>query len=154
MTKINTQTIEQTSYIINGRKLNYIFEENSLWLSKEDLANIFNMDIASLTSHIYEYFYDTNFSVDSNIQNVYNPKNDNYISFLKLDFIISIWYRLKLFKHVREIINLNRTIKTSKYAEFQLPLFKEETDIDFKIQTIDKAISLIKNLKSYSKALF
>lgn len=153
MTRINTQSIEQTTYRVAGRRINYIFEENSLWLSKEDLAGIFGMKVSDLTSHIYEYFYDTSFSVDSNIQNVYNPNNDSYVSFLKLDFIISIWYRFKLFKEVREIINLNRTIKSRIYSEFQLPLFKEEKEIDFKIKTIDKAISLIKHMKGYAKTL-
>ena len=151
MTRINTQDIEDFTSKIYDKNISYIFENNSLWLSKGDLANIFKIDISDLTYYIHEYFFDSSFNIDSNIQNVYDSKTDNYISFLKLDFIISIGYRLKLFKEVKEIINLNRNIKLS----FNKPvLVSQDNDIEYKIKAVEKAIELIKYIKSHDRLVY
>lgn len=156
MTKINIQNIEELSSKINDKKVTYIFEDDSLWLSKQDIAKIFKMDISDLTYYIHEYFFDSSFVVDSNIQNIYDEKTDNYISFLKLSFIISLWYKLKVFSWVKEIISLNRLIKNANLNISSLPTYNEANEeiIEEKMKAIDKAIDLINYLKSHDRLVY
>lgn len=76
-------------------KIEVIFEEESVWLSKNQMAELFQRDRSVISKHIRNVFNENELSPRGNVQNLHVAYSDKPVDFYSLDVIISVGYRVK-----------------------------------------------------------
>lgn len=79
----------------DGVKLNVVFQNDSVWLSQEQLSILFDRDQSVISRHINNVFHEGELIQYSNMQKMHIAKSDKPISKFSLDVIISVGYRVK-----------------------------------------------------------
>ncbi len=70
-------------------------KDETVWLSTEQMANLFGRERSVLTKHIHNVFKEGELPQDSNVQNLHIAISDKPIKLYSLDVIISVGYRVK-----------------------------------------------------------
>lgn len=70
-------------------------EGESVWLSQEQMASLFERERSVISKHLRNVFADGELDEKSNVQNLHIAGSDKPIRFYNLDVIISIGYRVK-----------------------------------------------------------
>ena len=111
-------------------------DQESVWLSQKQLAELFNRERSVMTRHINNVFREGELDKKSNVQNIHIANSDKPVAFYSLDVIISIGYRVKskrgvqfrqwatkiLREHLVQGYTINQqrlTEQTEKLAEMQ-----------------------------------
>ena len=76
-------------------KIDVSFENDTVWLSKNQMAELFQRDRSVISKHIKNVFDDGELSPESNVQNLHIANSDKPVDFYSLDVIISVGYRVK-----------------------------------------------------------
>ncbi len=79
-------------------KLDVKMEGETVWLSLDQLADLFQRDKSTVSRHIRNIFSEGELSVDSVVANFATTASDGKIyqvSYYNLDMIISVGYRIK-----------------------------------------------------------
>lgn len=76
-------------------KLEVKFENESVWLTQEQMAALFGRDRSVITKHIKNVFVEKELDEESNVQNMHSAFSDKPVKYYNLDVIISIGYRVK-----------------------------------------------------------
>lgn len=76
-------------------KIDVSFENNTVWLSKSQMAELFQRDRSVISKHIKNVFNEGELSQKSNVQNLHIANSDKPVDFYSLDVIISVGYRVK-----------------------------------------------------------
>lgn len=76
-------------------KVNVTFEEDTVWLSTAQMAELFQRDRSVITKHIKNVFDEGELKKESNVQILHISNSDRPVSFYSLDVIISVGYRVK-----------------------------------------------------------
>ncbi len=76
-------------------------EQETVWLSQEQMACLFGRDRSVMGRHIGAIFADKELVAKSNVQKMHIPPADKPIAFYSLDVIISVGYRVKSPEGVR-----------------------------------------------------
>lgn len=71
------------------------FEEETVWLSQEQMATLFERDRSVIVKHIANIFSEDELDEKSNVQFLHIPNSDKPIKFFNLNVIISVGYRVK-----------------------------------------------------------
>lgn len=71
------------------------FEEESVWLTQEQMSVLFERDQSVISRHIKNVFLEKELEQKSNMQNMHNAISDKPIATYSLDVIISVGYRVK-----------------------------------------------------------
>ena len=71
------------------------FEEDTVWLTQEQLTRLFGRDRTVITKHINNIFKERELDKKSNVQKMHIPNSDKPVAIYNLDVIISIGYRVK-----------------------------------------------------------
>jgi hypothetical protein len=71
------------------------FEEDSVWLSQEQMAILFERDRSVIVKHIAKIFSDGELEEKSNVQFLHIANSDKPVKFYNLNVIISVGYRVK-----------------------------------------------------------
>ena len=71
------------------------FEEDSVWLSQEQMAILFERDRSVIVKHIANIFSEGELEEKSNVQFLHIANSDKPVKFYNLNVIISIGYRVK-----------------------------------------------------------
>jgi prophage maintenance system killer protein len=79
----------------DGIILNVAFQNDSVWLSQEQLSILFDRDQSVISRHINNVFHEGELIQFSNMQKMHIAKSDKPISKFSLDVIISVGYRVK-----------------------------------------------------------
>jgi prophage maintenance system killer protein len=69
-------------------------EGESLWLSQEQIADLFKRERSVITKHLRNIFQDGELVEESNVQNLHIAGSDKPVKFYNLDAIISVGYRV------------------------------------------------------------
>lgn len=104
-------TIYQTP---EGPKLEVLVREETVWLSLEQIAKLFNRDKSVISRHIKNVFVDKELSRESVVANFATTATDGKIyqvDYYNLDVIISVGYRVKSQKGVEFRIWATKTLK-------------------------------------------
>lgn len=81
---------------VNGEmKLEVKLENESLWLTQEQMASLFGRDRSVITKHIGKVFAEEELKEDGNVQNLHIAGSDKPVKFYSLDVVISVGYRVK-----------------------------------------------------------
>jgi hypothetical protein len=71
------------------------FEEDSVWLSQEQMATLFERDRSVIVKHIAKIFSEGELEEKSNVQFLHIANSDKPVKFYNLNVIISVGYRVK-----------------------------------------------------------
>lgn len=70
-------------------------EEDTVWLSKEQIAELFDRDRSVISRHIKKIFAEEEVDEKSNVHFLHIASSDKPVPFYSLDVIISVGYRVK-----------------------------------------------------------
>ncbi|MDD6168480.1 MAG: virulence RhuM family protein [Lachnospiraceae bacterium] len=76
-------------------KIDTTFDEDTVWLSKAQMAELFQRDRSVISKHIKNVFEEGELPRESNVQNLHIANSDKPVEFYSLDVIISVGYRVK-----------------------------------------------------------
>lgn len=76
-------------------KIQTRLEDETVWLSQEQMAVLFQRDRSVITKHIGNIFKEGELEEKSNVQNLHISGSDKPVKFYNLDVIISVGYRVK-----------------------------------------------------------
>ena len=145
-------------------EVNVSEDRENVWLSKQQMAELFQRDRTVISKHLKNIFNESELSEKSNVQNLHVANSDKPVPFYSLDVIISVGYRVKspngiIFrKWATSIlkdymikgysINQKRLDALNKTIEIQSRMLASSLDIDTKevlsvIETYSNALSLL-----------
>lgn len=76
-------------------KIEATFDGDTVWLSKAQMAELFQRDRSVISKHIKNVFEEGELPRESNVQILHIAKSDKPVEFYNLDVIISVGYRVK-----------------------------------------------------------
>jgi hypothetical protein len=76
-------------------KIQTRLENETVWLTQAQMAELFNKDRTVITKHINNVFEENELEEKSNVQNLHIANSDKPVKFYNLDVIISVGYRVK-----------------------------------------------------------
>ena len=145
-------------------EVNVSEDRENVWLSKQQMAELFQRDRTVISKHLKNIFNESELSEKSNVQNLHVANSDKPVPFYSLDVIISVGYRVKspngiIFrKWATSIlkdymikgysINKKRLDALNKTIEIQSRMLASTLEIDAKevlsvIETYSNALSLL-----------
>lgn len=71
------------------------FEEETVWLTQEQMATLFERNRTVISKHIGNIFSEGELDEKSNVQNLHIANSDKPVKFYNLNVIISVGYRVK-----------------------------------------------------------
>ena len=71
------------------------FEEETVWLSQNQMTQLFSVDRTVITKHVNNVFKENELDEKSNVQILHIANSDKGVKFYSLDVIISVGYRVK-----------------------------------------------------------
>jgi death-on-curing family protein len=75
--------------------LEVTFEQDTVWLTQQQMAALFEKDRTVITRHINNVFKEKELDEKSNVQKMHIANSDKPVSYYNLDVIISVGYRVK-----------------------------------------------------------
>jgi len=107
---------EQNSFILyttpEGEvKLNVLLENETIWLSQEQMSQLFDRERSVITKHIRNVFNEGELEEKSNVQILHISGSDKPVKFYNLDVIISVGYRVKSQRGTQFRIWATKTLK-------------------------------------------
>lgn len=86
----------------NGKiKVDVLVQDETVWLTQEQMAELFGRDRTVVTKHINNIFKEGELEEKSNVQNLHFAHSDKPIKYYNLDVIISVGYRVKSLQGTR-----------------------------------------------------
>ncbi len=76
-------------------KIQTRLEDETVWLTQAQMAELFSKDRTVITKHINNVFEENELEEKSNVQNLHIANSDKPVKFYNLDVIISVGYRVK-----------------------------------------------------------
>lgn len=76
-------------------KIETTFDGDTVWLTKAQMAELFQRDRSVISRHIKNVFDEGELPKDGNVQILHIPDSDKPVEFYNLDVIISVGYRVK-----------------------------------------------------------
>lgn len=76
-------------------KIDVRLQEETVWLTQEQMALLFNRDRSVITKHIGKIFSEGELDEKSNVQKMHISSSDKPIKIYNLDVVISVGYRVK-----------------------------------------------------------
>jgi len=76
-------------------KIDVRLQEETVWLTQEQMALLFNRDRSVITKHIGKIFSEGELDEKSNVQKMHISTSDKPIKIYNLDVVISVGYRVK-----------------------------------------------------------
>lgn len=145
-------------------KLEVNMKDETVWLTQEQISQLFNKDRTVITKHINNVFKEQEVDKESNVQKMHIANSDKPIKLYSLDVIISVGYRVKsqngvLFRKWANKILKEYMIKGYAINEKRLQILEKT----FQLLDIahrgnerilgDEAKDILEVIASYTKAL-
>lgn len=154
----------------NQTEITVQFENETVWLTQDQLVLLFQRDQSVISRHIGNVFKEGELDKKSNMQKMHIANSDKPVSFYNLDVIISVGYRVKSKQGTQfrqwatqrlkdylvqgYAINEKRLKETeNKFQELKQAVKLLETVVNAKEITGDEAHGLLKVLSDYAFAL-
>lgn len=68
-------------------------QNETVWLNKSEIAQLFNIDRSGVSRHISNIFKSGELEEKSNVQKMHIPNSDKPVEFFNLDIILAVGYR-------------------------------------------------------------
>lgn len=92
-------------------KIDVTLENDTVWLSQEQMAELFQRDRSVITKHIGNIFEEGELDEKSNVHFLHIANSDKPVKYYSLDVIISVGYRVKSLRGTQFRIWANRVLK-------------------------------------------
>lgn len=96
---------------MDNSKINLNFNNNKIWLTKKEIANIFWIQKSEVKAILLQIKSASVNSFESNTKRIINVLSKKEKTYYSIDLIISLGYRLKSFTATKLLIKINRTLK-------------------------------------------
>ncbi|BDB55099.1 hypothetical protein GENT5_14040 [Flavobacterium ammoniigenes] len=87
--------VEIYKSVNNAIELQVSFDNDTVWLTQEQLVLLFQRDQSVISRHIRNVFNENELDEKSNMQKMHIANSDKPVSYYNLDVIISVGYRVK-----------------------------------------------------------
>ena len=102
-----------------------IFNEWKIWLTSKEIQKLFWIDKNIIIENIKNILSNSQFDIEKDIEKIVNEETNKKETFYSLDIIISLWYRFKLYKNTKFLVNSNTILKNyTKKTQTNLNKFK------------------------------
>lgn len=101
-------------------KISVPIDEDTVWLTQAQMAELFQRDISVISRHIKNIFEEKELEEKSNLQNLQIANSDKPITLYSLDVIISVGYRVKSQRGIQFRIWANKILKEYMLKGFSL----------------------------------
>lgn len=91
--------------------LNVLLQDENIWLTQEQLSQLFERERSVITKHIGNVFSEGELEEKSNVQILHISGSDKPVKFYNLDVIISVGYRVKSKRGTQFRIWATKTLK-------------------------------------------
>ena len=144
-------------------KLEVNMNDETVWLTQSQMAELFNRDVGVISRHIRSIFSEE-LNEKSNLQKMQIPNSDKPVNFYSLDVIISVGYRVKskngiIFRKWATSVLKDYMLKgyainqkRLEYLEKTVKLIDIANRMDNRLEDSD-AKEILKVIGGYSKAL-
>lgn len=78
----------------NNAEMQVRFDNESVWLKQEQIAQLFGKDRSVITKHINKILKEKEVDAKSNVQKVHIANSDKPVSFYSLDVVLAVGYRV------------------------------------------------------------
>ncbi len=92
-------------------KLNVLLENETIWLTQEQMSQLFDRERSVITKHIGNVFSEGELEEKGNVQILHISGSDKPVKFYNLDVIISVGYRVKSQRGTQFRIWATKTLK-------------------------------------------
>jgi hypothetical protein len=94
-----------------SERIEVIIDEDTVWLSQEQIVRLFQRDQSVISRHIRNVFKEGEIPEKGNMQKMHIPNSDKPVAFYNLDVIISVGYRVKSIQGTQFRIWATRVLK-------------------------------------------
>ena len=126
-------------------------EEDNIWLSKNQIAELFDRDRSVISKHIKKIFNDYECDEKSNVQKMHIPNSDKLVEFYSLDIIIAVGFKTNskraiIFRRWANKI-LKEYLLTGYVINKERSLVTNENYVRLinKVESLDERVSNIEN---------
>jgi len=145
-------------------KLEVSMQNETVWLTQEQMIELFKRDQSVISRHIKNIFKEKELEGKSNMQKMHFPNSDKLVTLYSLDVIISVGYRVKSKEGTRFRIWANKVLKEYmlkgyainqrrlEYLEKTVKLIDIATRLDEELRS-DESYNMLKVISDYTKAL-
>ena len=92
MEKLKLVRFTDNDFVLDVRA---VFDNETIWLTQEEIAVLFDVDRTRITRHIYNIISEGELEEKSNVRKTHFAHSDRPIKLYNLDVIISVGYRVK-----------------------------------------------------------
>jgi len=96
---------------INNTSLKLNFNENKIWMTKKEIANVFWIKKSKVKQILLNIKSNSINDFDINSKRIINISSKKEKTYYSIDLIISLGYRLNDFESTKTLIKINRTLK-------------------------------------------
>lgn len=133
-------------------KIEVQLQNDSVWLTKNQMAELFQRDRSVISKHIKNAFEEGELDEKSNVQKMHVAHSDKPVNFYSLDVIISVGYRVKSLRGTQFRIwatNVLREYMTKGFA-MNDDLLKEAGGGNY----FDELLARIRDIRSSEKVFY
>jgi len=133
-------------------KVDVRMENETVWLTQAEMAELFQKDRTVITKHINNIFKEGELTEDSNVQNLHFPNSDKPVKCYNLDVIISVGYRVKSLRGTQFRIWATKRLNEYIIKGFTMndELFKKAGDGSY----FDELLDRIRDIRSAEKVFW
>ena len=154
----NHQLVPKNSELImyqteDGKtKIDVRLENETVWLSQAQIAELFQRDRSVISKHIKNVFSEGELDEKSNVQNLLIANSDKPVAFYSLDVIISVGYRVKSLRGTQFRIWANSVLKEYLIKGFAMndELLKQAGGGNY----FDELLERIRDIRSSEKVFW
>ena len=151
MSENNTELIiYQTE---DGRtKIDVYFQDENAWLSKAQMAELFQRDRSVISRHVRNVFDEGELDEKSNVQKMHIANSDKPVEYYSLDVIISVGYRVKSLRGTQFRIWANSVLREYLIKGFAMndDLLKQSGGGSY----FDELLERIRDIRSSEKVFW
>ena len=133
------------------------FENETFWLSQKKMAELFNVDVRTISEHLQNVFKTSELDSDSVIRNFRITANDgkNYnTQFYNLDAIIAVGYRVNSIEATRFRIWATKTLKEFIIKGFVLDDVRLKQGKQFGKDYFDELLERIREIRASERRFY
>ncbi len=127
-------------------------ESETVWLTRKQMAELFDRDISVIGRHIRNVFDEGELSEESNVQKMHITNSDKPVEFYSLDVIISVGYRVKSLRGTQFRIWANSVLR-----EYLIKGFAMNDDLLKKAgggNYFDELLARVRDIRSSEKVFW
>lgn len=127
-------------------------QNDSVWLTKNQMAELFQRDRSVISKHIKNAFEEGELDEKSNVQKMHVAHSDKPVNFYSLDVIISVGYRVKSLRGTQFRIWATNVLQEYMTKGFAMndDLLKEAGGGNY----FDELLARIRNTRSSEKMFY